>query len=48
MLEFLIDNKFVSFGGWRIYQWKKFCKSRIFDRKNVINIPVCELKALAS
>jgi hypothetical protein len=51
MLEFLIDNIFVSFGGtlfqqvvgscigglvnfqlWRIYQWKKFCKSRIIDR----------------
>jgi hypothetical protein len=27
MLEFLIDNIFVSFGGW-----KKFCKSRIIDR----------------
>jgi hypothetical protein len=29
----------------RIYQWKKFCKSRIIDRYNVINIPVCEIKA---
>jgi hypothetical protein len=49
MLEFLIDNIFVSSGGthfqlWRIYQWKKFCKSRIIDRENVINIPVCEIK----
>jgi hypothetical protein len=42
MLEF-----FFNFQLWRIYQWKKFCKSRIIDRKNVINIPVCELKALA-
>jgi hypothetical protein len=24
---------------WRIYQWKKFCKSRIIDRQNVIKIP---------
>ena len=29
----------------RIYQWKKFCKSRIIGRYNVINIPVCEIKA---
>ena len=29
---------------WRIYQWKKICKSRIIDRWNVINIPVCEIK----
>jgi hypothetical protein len=27
-----------------LYQWKKFCKSRIIDRENVINIPVCEIK----
>jgi hypothetical protein len=53
MLEFLIDNIFVSFGGalfqqvvgipmgtcdlfnfqlWSIYQWKKFCNSRIIER----------------
>jgi hypothetical protein len=33
-----------NFQLWRIYQWKKFCKSRIIDRYNVINIPVCEIK----
>ena len=34
-----------NFHLWRIYQWKKFCQSRIIDRWNVINIPVYEIKA---
>ena len=33
-----------NFQLWRIYQWTKFGKSRIIDRYNVINIPVCEIK----
>jgi hypothetical protein len=37
-------KKFIQL--WRIYQWKKFCKSRIIDRYTVINIPVCEIKGL--
>ena len=36
-----------NFQLWRIYQLKKFWKSRIIDRWHVINIPVCEIKGFS-
>ena len=47
-LPIVVKCGLFNFQLRRTYQWKKFCKSRIIDRENVINIPVCEINVKAT